>query len=224
MKTLAALPSKNPVVERLFEGIQNPVFRQSFEQAVRFARNAPLHVEALPEELLVPALLLGALGAEYNARMIDDMAKLRERIHEEIGWPESSLARQLLEGATFTGATRTYSEAARANCAPGEVQVQFLPIGTRFKCGPKTGILEDKNNCRAMVRWFGNKVEREIHTRDGASTTILVEKGGAPSLCLDCPVEPLSSVISKGESEWLFNAWKELTGAFDEPAKKGGAR
>ena len=215
--------SSNPAVLRLFEGVGNPVLTSAFAQAFRLARKSPLEVERLPSDLLIPALLLGAFSQEFSRPALSDMGLLRTRILREMGEPRNYVARQLLSGATFTGAARTYSEAARANCAPGEVQVQFLPVGSRFLCGERTGILEHKNRCRAIVSWVGNKVEKDIVNRKtGATVTIKVEAGGAPSVCLECPVTPLSPVVPKEESAWIANAWRELSGAFDD--LKGGKK
>jgi hypothetical protein len=211
----------NPAVEKLLAGVQHPILRSAFLAAVKSSEL--FLAAAVPDGLLAPTFIFACAARELGASApVDDFGLLRKRTDEE--GEDSSLVAALLRGAAFSARAPSYSAAATANCGPGEVRIQYLPIGASFRMQcpgySRAGTLLDKTPSRAVVAWEGGKAEREFTTRQGATVTI-VERASATGCCLETPVIPVYSVVPPEYRDWAINAYKELVGTFEENPKEG---
>ena len=214
----------NPAVERLLPQTIHPVMRHALLLAL--AAQEPIQVELLPTELLAPALLLVTVARDYAAPdLVDDPGKLRSRVENEVT-PEESVLKQILQGATLNGKAPSYTPSQCEGCAPGEVQLRHLRLGTQFTVanpysGAKRGQLLGLTHSRATVLWFGKGEDRRFTSSKTGEEVTIHNSGNHTSGCaLECPVKPLHSVIPASESDWLRNAYKELTGAFAGKEKR----
>lgn len=215
----------NPAVAKLFEDVENPIIKQAAIQAL--ALREPLKAENLPGELVEPLFILAAVAREmHGAPIVDNPAALRERIQsaDETCGVHHQLTWALLDGAGFNTEPRKFPDVAKMNCEPGEVRLHFLPDGARFKIGTRTGQLIYRTPSRAVITLSGGKTEKTFkNNRTGEDVTIsasgLVQQGCA----LDAPVTPIYTAVSHEDRVWAINAWKEITGVFEEetPKQKG---
>jgi hypothetical protein len=198
----------NPAVERLFAGVTNPILLGALTQALGYKEI--IRVEALPEDLLPPLYILSCVAREFGERVTDDPILLRQRT-EACNVPP--LARQLLEGATFQGVAPKYPAAALMNCSSGEVRIEYLPVGLRFHCCGRLGMLLGKTPSRALVRWEGGRKEHSfLDKRTGEQVTFESNDSKTTGCALDAPVTPIYSKISDEDHDWAVNAYKILTG------------
>lgn len=218
---LTALKSKNPAVEKLFASVLNPLAAQALEQALRYA--PPLTTESLTDELLPPAFILANVARDFNTVLVDDYGLLRTRLEALQEYADlPRLCEELLAGAGFNATPRRYPEAAHLNCAADEVRMEFLPVGTAFYLNTgngktKRGVLVSKTASRALVEWDGRPQERSFTDhRSGEEVTITASGRTRTGCALDCGVVPIHRTISPEDHEWAVNAYKELTGAFDD--------
>jgi hypothetical protein len=114
------------------------------------------------------------------------------------------------------------------NCASDEVRIEFLPVGTSFyfNCGggkTRRGVLVSKTASRAVVEWRGAPQSKTFHDNKNDKDVTITSSGSYRQGCaLDCGVVPIHRVISPEDHNWAVNAFKELTGSFDEAPKKRG--
>ncbi len=210
----------NPAVERLLAHVEHPLYRTVLLQAMR--EKEPVQVEHVPEELLEPLFILAMAGREYGERKVDDLPLLRKRIEDE---PlQETVAQQLLAGASFRNTEPTYPPSASVNCGPGEIQLHYLPLGARFRLvteyQARTGTLIDKTPSRATVEWEGGKAERSFTDRRNGATVIIDASSKRTGCALECAVTPIHTAMNPEDVAWVMNAYKEVTGTFDEPKKR----
>ncbi len=218
---MTQLPSKNPAVTKLFAGV-NPLAAQALAAALRIRE--PLEAEHLSDDLLAPAFILANVARDFRTVLIDDYALLRQRLErQQEACPP--IVEQLLAGCTFNSTPPMYPEAARMNCAPGEVRIEYLPLGTQLylNCGEgrtRRGTLVSKTASRAVVEWQGQASSRTFHDNRNDKDVIITASGTyRQGCCLECGVTPIHRVISPEDHDWAVNAFKELTMTFDEPKR-----
>lgn len=210
----------NPAVERLLPASVHPAYRHALLLAIQ--AKEPIQVDCLPEELLAPTLLLATVARDFAApSLVDDLGTLRARTENEAETSEP-LLKAILQGATLSGKPPAYTDSQREGCGPEEVQLQYLRLGTQFQIsnpysGPKRGQLLSLSPGRAVVLWFGKGEDRTfVNNKTGADVTIHNSGNRVSGCARECPVKPLHAVISPAEADWLRNAYKELTGVFEE--------
>jgi len=203
----------NPAVAKLFQDVDNPVFVHSAIQAVRSKQ--PIHTELLPDELLEPLYILECAARDMGSRVVDDFGSLRKRL-EEVE-PSTELARTLLVGAGFHATAPKYPVSAYMNCEPGEVRLEYLPLGIRFRSVNRVGTLIDKTPSRALVEWeSGPQIRKFTDHRTGEDVTITSNGRQRTGCALDATVVPLYTSVSPEDRTWATNAWKELSGVFND--------
>ncbi len=209
----------NPAVTRLFEAVENPILVASALAALQTAK--PLNAKDLPTPLVEPLFVLSAAAREMaGAPLVDTPATLRERIEEE-DLELRGISRALFDGASFNTQPPKFSERATMNCEPGEVKLEFLPEGARFRSGSREGQLIYKTPSRAMVEWNSGPQSKTFKNHqaggtEGVDVTITTSGKQRTGCALDAPVTPIFSVVAPEDRAWAVNAWKEITGVFSE--------
>lgn len=203
----------NPAVQKLFADVDNPVLASTVIHAVR--QQQVLHVERIPSALLEPVFILASVAQLFQKQAVDDYPLLRKRLGEEIA-VHNHLVRILLTGAGFQNTPPRYPERAFLNCMPGEVRLEFLPIGMRFRSGNKFGVLVYKTPSRAVVDWEGQRQERTFTDHRTAKEVTIAGGSKTTGCALDAGVVPIYSVVNDEDRAWATNAWKELTGVFSD--------
>lgn len=220
MKPQRNLPQSklsNPAVARLFREV-NPFLAEDAATALR--NPEPLAAVALATPLLEPLFILACAARDlHGASPVDSVTALRNRLAEEVAPNSNSLAEQLLNGASFSRTAAAYPPVARNNCEPNEVQIEYVPLGARFKFRGtvvRYGRLLDKTPSRAVVQWEGAPQRREFtDSRTGAPVVIETDGARRSSVALSTPVIPVHVTVADADREWVTNAWKELTGVYE---------
>lgn len=202
--------SSNPAVASLFREV-NPFLRLELERAL--AAGAGLNAEELPEELLVPLFVLNCVALDLGAEpLVINSARLRELTAATE--PEGA-AGSLLDGATLNLTPPRYPERATMNCLPGEVMLEYLPDGARFRCGGRIGQLVYRTPSRAVVDWEGAAKERRFTDKHGDQVIITASGAQRTGCALSAPVLPIYKTVTAAERDTATNAYKELTGVYN---------
>jgi hypothetical protein len=202
----------NPALDRLFSACPAPAYREALTLALK--DKFLLRAEALPEELLTAVFILAAVARDFNEpRLVDDYAELRRRTEAES--PEG-LAAELLAGASFTARVPNFTSSQTMNCGPGEVHLEALPVGARFRSSVGTwsrgGVLVDKTASRAVVEWEGMaRTSSFVSKKTGEAVEFESSGSKRTGCCLKAPVVPIFAVVTPEERDWAVNAYKILT-------------
>ena len=210
----------NPAVTKLFEQVENPIIVQAALQAL--ATREPLAAETLPADLLEPIFILTTASQEMKGpSIVDDPAKLRERLRED-GDTRRKLCQALLfDGASFNAEPRKFPEAASMNCEAGEVKLHYLPDGARFEMCGRQGQLIYRTPSRAVIEITGTPKQKTFKNHqaggvEGVDVTITTSGRERTGCSLDAPVKPIFLTVQHEDRVWAINAWKEVTGVFEE--------
>lgn len=210
----------NPAVKKLFEAVDNPILVSACLAAL--ARREPIDTDTLPADLVEPLFILSTVAKEMNgAAVVINPAALRLRAKEDADvCIHHNLTNALLDGAGFNSEPRKFSEAATRNCEPGEVQLEYLPDGARFRVGMRHAQLIYRTPSRAVIEISGAKQERNFtNHRTGEDVTITASGTVRTGCSLQTPVVPLYTSVNHEDRMWAVNAWKEIAGIFDEQEK-----
>jgi hypothetical protein len=104
----------------------------------------------------------------------------------------------------------------RANCEPGEIQLQYLKPGQRFKLNlapyaERIGTLESVQQGRCIVSWQKTEV-RKVRTRDGREIEFMVSTASDSCAC-ETPVISLEdSPLTRAQARELDARLRALEG------------
>src|SRR5579884_570722 len=187
----------NPAVQKLFEDVENPILVQAALQALRLQE--PIDADYLPAPLVEPFFILHTAAIEMKGReIVLNPNVLRDRVSGgdvEVS-PHHQLTWALLDGAGFNSEPRKYPDIAKMNCEPGEVRLQYLQDGQRFKMGNRQGQLLYRTPSRAVITLSGGPTQKTFKTHqkggiEGEDVTITSSGIVSRGCSLDAPVTPI---------------------------------
>ena len=92
----------NPAVERLLSEVENPVVECAFVCAV--GSGQPILIKAIPDSLVVPALLLASVAKEWGERpVLDNMLAAAKRVRNWLDQQNPVFESHLLLNTIFNG-------------------------------------------------------------------------------------------------------------------------